>query len=169
MRSPDSLATDLVAEDHTPGVRLRAEDLLVLADHFLRKLALEHRKTVDGFTDAAREKIAHYKGLEDVRDLERAIGEAVVGCAGARIDAGDLSFEGPPPESSVTLRIPGTTIAELERHAIIRTLEVCGGSTAKAAEMLGISIRTIQYRMHAYGLRGQNRESPVSEREASLA
>lgn len=51
------------------------------------------------------------------------------------------------------IHIPGSTMAEIERYAIIKTLEACGGSTARAADMLGISIRTIQYRMHQYGLR----------------
>jgi len=51
------------------------------------------------------------------------------------------------------IRIPGSTLAEIERHVIIKTLEACGGSTTKAAAMLGISVRTIQYRMHQYGLR----------------
>ena len=45
-------------------------------------------------------------------------------------------------------------MAELEKYAILKTLEACGGSTTKTAEMLGISIRTIQYRLHQYGLRG---------------
>jgi two-component system response regulator HydG len=42
-------------------------------------------------------------------------------------------------------------MAEIERHAILSTLEAVGGSTAKAAEVLGISVRTIQYRLHDYG------------------
>ena len=67
----------------------------------------------------------------------------------------------PPP-------IPGATLAELERYAIIKTLEACGGSTAKAAEILGISIRTIQYRMHAYGLRRPASEADHEEHHASV-
>lgn len=67
----------------------------------------------------------------------------------------------PPP-------IPGATLAELERYAIIKTLEACGGSTAKAAEMLGISIRTIQYRMHAYGLRRAAPGDEAKEQHASV-
>jgi two-component system response regulator HydG len=43
-------------------------------------------------------------------------------------------------------------MAELERYAIIKTLEATEGSTTKAAELLDISVRTIQYRLHEYGL-----------------
>jgi DNA-binding NtrC family response regulator len=51
--------------------------------------------------------------------------------------------EGPPP-------VPGSTIADLERYAILKTLEVCGGSTSKAAMILGVSTRKIQYKVHEY-------------------
>ena len=43
-------------------------------------------------------------------------------------------------------------MAELERYAILETLRAVGGSTSKAAEMLGISVRTIQYRLHEYNM-----------------
>jgi len=51
--------------------------------------------------------------------------------------------DGPPP-------IPGSTIADLERYAILKTLEACGGSTSKAATLLGVSPRKIQYKLHEY-------------------
>jgi two-component system response regulator HydG len=46
--------------------------------------------------------------------------------------------------------VPGATMAELEKYAILETLKFTGGSTSKAAEILGISTRTIQYRLHEY-------------------
>ena len=49
------------------------------------------------------------------------------------------------------IRIPGSTMAELERYAILTTLEATQGSTARAAELLDISVRTIQYRLQEYG------------------
>ncbi len=62
-------------------------------------------------------------------------------------EAAPLTFEG--------LRIPGSTLAEIERHAILTTLEAVDGSTSRAAEVLDISVRTIQYRMHEYGVTGR--------------
>ena len=50
---------------------------------------------------------------------------------------------------------------ELEKHAILKTLEATGGSTVKAAEILDVSIRMIQYRLHKYGVRGK--EAPSDE------
>jgi DNA-binding NtrC family response regulator len=48
--------------------------------------------------------------------------------------------------------IPGSRLDEIERYAILETLKATGGSTSKAAAMLGISVRTIQYRIHAYNI-----------------
>jgi DNA-binding NtrC family response regulator len=69
--------------------------------------------------------------------------------------------DGPPP-------IPGSTIADLERYAILRTLEACGGSTSKAATVLGVSPRKIQYKLHEYEQpeRGGAPESRSEERKA---
>ena len=50
-------------------------------------------------------------------------------------------------------KIPGSTLADLERYAILETLKFTNGSTSKAAEILGISVRTIQYRLHDYNAR----------------
>jgi len=58
------------------------------------------------------------------------------------------------PLSGGSLHIPGATMAEIEKHAILSTLEATNGSTAKAAQMLGISIRTIQYRLNEYRMAG---------------
>lgn len=57
---------------------------------------------------------------------------------------------GPPPA------VPGATLAELERHAILATLHHTRGSTSRAAKILGISPRKIQYRLHAYGRAGSS-------------
>jgi transcriptional regulator of acetoin/glycerol metabolism len=56
----------------------------------------------------------------------------------------EATAEGPPP-------VPGSTIADLEKYAILKTLEACGGSTSKAAMILGVSTRKIQYKLHEYG------------------
>jgi two-component system response regulator HydG len=134
-----------------PPLRIRGGDVIVLANHFLRKFARENHKTVEGFSDDARTKIMAHRWPGNVRALENAVERAVVLCEGPKIEANDLPFE-TATESHGAVRIPGATMAEIERHAILTTLDSCGGSTTKAAEMLDISVRTIQYRLHEYGL-----------------
>jgi two-component system response regulator HydG len=135
-----------------PALRKRGADVLALAEHFLRRFALENHKPIDGFSDRARTKIRSHRWPGNVRELENAIERAVVLCEGDLIDeehlpagSADLGpFDGPG--------IPGATMAELEKFAILKTLEAVDGSTVRAAELLDISVRTIQYRLHQYGV-----------------
>jgi two-component system response regulator HydG len=76
-------------------------------------------------------------------------------CEGSKLQADDLPFDAAQPMLG-PVRIPGSTMAEIERHAILATLEATQGSTARAAELLDISIRTIQYRLSEYGLNSKD-------------
>jgi two-component system, NtrC family, response regulator HydG len=134
-----------------PPLRLRGSDVVTLANHFLRKFAVENHKRVEGFTEKARSKVLGHRWPGNVRALENAVERAVVLCEGPLVDADDLPFEA-SAEGEGPLRIPGATMAEIERHAILKTLEAVEGSTSRAAEVLDISVRTIQYRLHEYGL-----------------
>ena len=139
-----------VVQIEMPPLRMRGGDILVLANHFLRKFAEENHTRIEGFTDAARTKLLAHRWPGNVRALENAIERAVVLCEGNMIDDSDLPFEA-ATDALGPLRIPGATMAEIERHAILTTLDAVGGSTAKAAEILDISVRTIQYRLSEYG------------------
>jgi len=134
-----------------PPLRLRGADVIVLANHFLQRFAQENHKRIEGFSETARAKILGFRWPGNVRALENAIERAVVLCEGAVIDADDLPFEA-VPEIQGSLRIPGATMAEIERYSILKTLEAVDGSTARAADLLDISVRTIQYRLNEYGL-----------------
>jgi two-component system response regulator HydG len=133
-----------------PPLRMRASDVLVLADHFLRRFARENNKSIEKLTTAARTKIAQHRWPGNVRELENAIERAVVLSEGDEIDADALPFDAIPVTHGA-VRIPGATMAEIERYAILTTLDAMEGSTSKAANVLDISTRTIQYRLHEYG------------------
>jgi DNA-binding NtrC family response regulator len=134
-----------------PPLRERRGDIAPLASFFLRRYAAENGKAVETFADEALAKLHQYAWPGNVRELENVVERAVVLCDGSRIEKKHLpptvvpsdERDGPPP-------IPGSTIAELERYAILRTLEACGGSTSKAATVLGVSPRKIQYKLHEY-------------------
>ncbi|WP_437543168.1 sigma-54 dependent transcriptional regulator [Sorangium sp. So ce367] len=144
-----------------PPLRIRDTDVLLLANHFLRRFAAENHRKIEGFTDEARAKLIAHRWPGNVRELENAIERAVVLCDDARIDAEHLPIDAAPVAKGA-LRIPGATMAEIERYAILSTLEATNGSTTRAAELLDISIRTIQYRLHEYGLTAKSKRPPAA-------
>jgi two-component system, NtrC family, response regulator HydG len=141
-----------VVKIEMPPLRVRGSDTLLLAEHFLSRFALENHKQVEGFTDAARAALRSHRWPGNVRELENAIERAVVLSEGPQIDVEHLPFDSPIAHSLEGIAIPGATMAELEKYAILKTLEASDGSTARAAELLDISVRTIQYRLHEYGV-----------------
>ncbi|MCG5051953.1 MAG: sigma-54 dependent transcriptional regulator [Myxococcales bacterium] len=136
-----------------PPLRARTSDIPLLSTYFLRKYAAENERVADraieGFTDEALEYLVNYPWPGNVRELENTIERAVVMCNGRRIGVGEL----PPhlrPKEGRGIQIPGSTLEEIENYAIRKTLEITAGSTSKAAEILGISVRKVQYKLHEY-------------------
>jgi two-component system response regulator HydG len=135
-----------------PPLRQRGNDVVLLAEHFLRRFARENNRHIDAFSDAARAKLVAHRWPGNVRELENAVERAVVFTEGEVVEADALPFDAAPATIEGGPRVPGATMAELEKHAILTTLEAVGGSTSRAADMLDISARTIQYRLHQYGV-----------------
>ncbi len=136
-----------------PPLRDRISDLPELALFFLRRYAQENGKRIDGFAEDALRALGAYAWPGNVRELENAVERAVVLCVGPRVEARHLpaAIHAEAPADAVP-PVPGTTIYDLERYAILRTLEACKGSTSKAATILGISPRKIQYKLHEYAV-----------------
>jgi DNA-binding NtrC family response regulator len=134
-----------------PPLRDRRADVPALASFFLGKYASENGKTIETFADDALAALLEYRWPGNVRELENVVERAVVLCDGHRIEKKHLSPTVVPTEDGEAQPpIPGSTIADLERYAILKTLEACGGSTSKAATVLGVSPRKIQYKLHEY-------------------
>ena len=134
-----------------PPLRDRRADVPALASFFLRKYAAENGKTIETFADDALAALLEYRWPGNVRELENVVERAVVLCDGHRIEKKHLPPTVVPTGDGEALPpIPGSTIADLERYAILKTLEACGGSTSKAATVLGVSPRKIQYKLHEY-------------------
>ena len=134
-----------------PPLRERASDILALAMFFLARYAEENGKRIEGFEDEALGALEAYRWPGNVRELENAIERAVVLCDDGRVARRHLPANiAPKEEPNGPPRIPGSSIDDIERFAILKTLEMCGGSTSKAAAVLGISSRKIQYKLHEY-------------------
>jgi two-component system NtrC family response regulator/two-component system response regulator HydG len=136
-----------------PPLRQRPSDIPLLARHFLDRFAAANGKHITGFSDEVLHRLTRHTWPGNVRELENAIERAVVVARGDVLRPEDLSAgivaAGTGPGGSAPA-IPGASLAEIERYAILKTLEHTGGSTSKAAEMLGISTRKIQYRLQEY-------------------
>jgi two-component system response regulator HydG len=141
-----------------PALKLRGNDVIVLAEHFVQKFARENHRRIDGLSDAARAKIVAHGWPGNVRELENAMERAVVFSEGSSIEAEALPFDS-APASFDGIRIPGATMADIEKYAILQTLDAVEGSTSRAAEILDISVRTIQYRLHEYGRSERGKDS----------
>jgi two-component system NtrC family response regulator len=176
-----------VIEMRVPPLRDRGLDVVLLAEHFLRRFAKANRKAVNRIDDDAVALLQSHVWPGNVRELENAIERAVVLAEETTLSADHfptvraamnasaaVPTQAPivaPPESSPTVAVssqsssadaggappsvpdiaaPGRTMAEIERDAITRALASVGGSTSRAAEILQISPRTIQYRLKEY-------------------
>ena len=134
-----------------PPLRDRKSDIPALAKFFLERFAKENAKALDGFTPDTMELLMAYDWPGNVRELENAVERSVVLATGPQVEARHLPSNVRPRVTATGMPlVPGATLRELERYAILETLKAVGGSTSKAAEMLKISVRTIQYRLHQY-------------------
>ena len=133
-----------------PALRARPSDTSLLASHFLRKYAAENGKELRGFSSEALEHMTAYHWPGNVRELENLVERAVVLAQSAEVTLADLPPQLATAKPKEGLQIPGATMDEIERYAIIKTLESTGGSTSRAAEILNISVRKIQYKLHEF-------------------
>jgi DNA-binding NtrC family response regulator len=139
-----------VVNIETPPLRERRSDIPAIAKFFLDRYARDNGKLLEALSPQALELLVAYDWPGNVRELENAIERAVVLANSTELDVRHLPPSVRPVGINGAPPIPGSTMAELERYAILETLKAAGGSTSKAAEMLGISARTIQYRLHQY-------------------
>jgi two-component system NtrC family response regulator/two-component system response regulator HydG len=150
-----------VIEIHIPSLRERAGDIPLLADHFLRKYAAANGKEIRGLSDDTLALLLQHAWPGNVRELENAMERAVILSNEPMLTPAHfptLRRIATPGESArgaaLGVSIPGSTFADIEKEAILRTLEAVGGSTSRAAALLGISTRKIQYRLKEYHQEG---------------
>ncbi|HET6277912.1 MAG TPA: sigma-54 dependent transcriptional regulator [Candidatus Polarisedimenticolia bacterium] len=144
-----------VIEIPLPPLRSRSQDIPLLVDFFVRRFAANNAKEVDSVTDETLAALTGYAWPGNVRELEHAIERAVVLSRGNQLDLSlfpVLPAPAPEAEQGSGPLVPGATLEEIEREAIMRTLESVGGSTSRAAAILKISPRTIQYKIKQYRL-----------------
>ena len=139
-----------------PPFRERKEDIPFLAEHFLTIYREKNRKAVNAISGKAQDLLVRYDWPGNIRELENCIERAVIMARDEVIVPADL-----PPQIRMTVRgeerdgfcIPaGTSLDEMEKALIVKTLEEAGGNRTRTAEILGINRRTLQNKLKEYGL-----------------
>lgn len=143
---------------HLPPLRDRREDIPLLAQAFLREFAEERGKDVEGFSDDVMEVFDAYDWPGNVRELRNVVERALLFCRGPQVSIEDLPTNFHHLEGSGTVRPAGgvvklhEAVARAEIAAIRDALAVTGGRRSRAAELLGVSRKTLWEKMKAYGL-----------------
>ncbi len=130
-----------------PPLRERVEDIPLLAEHFLRRFARKNRKEIGGFTPQAMNLLQEYHWPGNIRELENAIERAVILARGKEITPDLFSFRKSP-----NVIMPGQTLKEIEKQAVLQTLEMTGYNRTRTAEILGVSRRWLQYQLKKWGM-----------------
>jgi DNA-binding NtrC family response regulator len=143
-----------VVQIFMPTLRERPEDLDVLVPALLEDLNRKHGCSVRGVEDEVLQTFRTYAWPGNVRELRNALERAVVTCTGELIRKRDLApdFGRPAPvgaDDGLHLR-PGLTVSEAERRLILETLNYTQNNTTRAAEMLGISLKTLHNKLKEY-------------------
>ncbi|WP_322042926.1 sigma-54 dependent transcriptional regulator [Paraburkholderia sp. J67] len=136
-----------------PPLRERGKDVELLAQAFLDELNERHG-TKKQFPNAVRETLASYPWPGNVRELKNYVQRAhiMAGNDGDLTAAVPLQISLSKPVAGTAVTIPfGTSLADADRQLILATLDQCGGVKTRAAEILGISLKTLYNRLVEYG------------------
>ena len=132
-----------------PSLRDRREDIMPLANSFLRQHAQRYRKQISGFDDAARERLLQHRFPGNVRELDHVVERAVLMAQDRQIRAADLGVTSTGAESR---NLEEMSLEEVEAFLIKKALARNEGNARKAAEALGLSRSAFYRRLQQYGL-----------------
>jgi len=138
-----------------PPLRDRKEDILPLAEHFVEKYARPLGKDIRGITPEACRHLLAYHWPGNVRELEATIQRAVTLTKSPVLSAEDISLEGPPiptGQGSINAQSLTDAVRETERRYLQEVLQSVGGQRKRAAEILGISRKTLWKKLKLLGL-----------------
>lgn len=141
-------------ELHLPPLRKRAEDIPLLAKHFLEKYTAKYFKQIHHFEPKALEKLVQYTYPGNVRELQYTVERAVIMSDGDSVDARDIIFSTEhhqDTEHNDQLG-PLTNLGEVEKQTILKVIEKHHGNITQAAKELGLTRTALYRRLHKYDL-----------------
>ncbi len=154
-----------------PPLRERREDIPVLIDFFLKKHTRNTSRLIKGLAPETRRILLEYGWPGNVRQLESAIERAILLCEGDLIAPEDLPSEVRQESSSATtggFKLPaeGINFEEVEKNLILQAMDQTDYNITKAAKLLGLTFRTLQYRLEKFGIkRADGKESKEEDDE----
>ncbi len=139
---------------HLPPLRERPEDVPLLAEHFVKRLCFEHGLARKVITPEVTELLVSYHWPGNIRELQNAIERAIITNPGDILDLKAFHFmkrkeETPATQSPLDL-LEGKSMAEIEKILIFNTLEKTNNNRTEAANILGITTRTLRNKLHQY-------------------
>jgi DNA-binding NtrC family response regulator len=137
---------------HLPPLRERREDIMPLANAFLKRFVAQSNRPIRDFTPQAVERLTAFDWPGNVRQLQNEIQRAVLLCEGGDIDSSDLSITNVQPETEGAPDTNFTLLEGVERNAIIQMLRETGGNKLETAKRLGIGRQTLYNKIKAYGI-----------------
>jgi two-component system response regulator AtoC len=143
-----------VVEIRVPPLRERREDIRYLTAHFLRLYGARRPSGVPAITEPALRRLEAYAWPGNVRELQNVIERACVLCAGDTVDGGVLDLDPPAarrPDAAPGLRLDDA-LDHLERDMILQALDEAKQVKARAARLLGISERSLWYKLRKHRL-----------------
>ena len=151
-----------------PPLRERREDIPVLIDFFLKKHTRNTSRLVTGLMPDTKKLMSDYSWPGNVRQLESAIERAILLCEGDKITVEDLPSEvrqdvGPVSDSAFKLPSEGINFEDVERNLITQAMEQTDFNITKAAKLLGLTFRTLQYRLEKFGIKKPDGSEPTEE------
>lgn len=141
-----------VVEIRLPPLRERPEDIPLLVRFFVDEIAKENRRSVRDIAPEALDLLLAYDWPGNVRELRNTLEGIIVLSTRPQIEVADLPEALRQGASAQAVIRRGMTMAEIEKEAIRRALEQSGGRRTEASKILGISVRTLQRKIHEYQL-----------------
>ena len=153
-----------------PPLRERRDDIPVLIDYFLKKHTRNTSRLVRGLTPETKRMMQDYSWPGNVRQLESAIERAILLCEGDMITQDDMPLEvrqesRPVSEGQFKLPPQGIAFEEVERDLIMQAMHQTDYNITKAAKLLGLTFRTLQYRLEKFGIKKADEKEKDPDQE----
>ncbi len=137
---------------HLPPLRDRREDILPLANSFMKRFVAQANRPISGFSREAGERLSGFDWPGNVRQLQNEIQRAVLLCESTQIESSDLSITSVKQEAEQSQDTNFTLLEGVERNAIVQMLKETGGNKLETAKRLGIGRQTLYNKIKAYGI-----------------